>query len=74
MSGFKNPALSPLFIVMTGGMIFVAAFCVRSLTTNPDVTWKKGVETPQNDYAYKQFKVYNPRKIDYATQHQAPKY
>ena len=73
MSGFKNPALSPLFITMTGGMIFVAAFCIRSLTCNPDVTWNNA-ETPQNQYAQKQFKVYNPRKIDFETQLQAPKY
>merc|ERR1739844_292275 len=34
IKGFKNPALAPLFITMTGGMIFVAAYCIRSLTGN----------------------------------------
>merc|ERR1711935_907446 len=49
MAGFKNPAIAPLFITMTGGMIFVIAYCVRSLTRNSDVSWQK-VETPQKNH------------------------
>ena len=66
IQGFKNPALAPLFITMTGGMIFVAAYCIRSLTNNIDVTWKKGVETPQDNWQGKQFKMMNPRGTDFS--------
>ena len=65
--GFKNPALSPLFVVMTGGMIFVAAYCIRSLTRNADVSWTKE-QTPQNMWKGKQFKMFNPRGIDHTEQ------
>lgn len=66
IKGFKNPALAPLFITMTGGMIFVAAYCIRSLTGNIDVTWRKGVETPQDKWQGQQFKFMNPRGTDFS--------
>lgn len=66
MNGFKNPALAPLFITMTGGMIFVAAYCIRSLTGNVDVTWRKGVETPQDKWQGQQYKFMNPRGTDFS--------
>ena len=72
LAGFKNPAISPLFITMTGGMIFVCAYCIRSLTRNSDVRWKKE-ETPQNRIAGTQYKMLNPRGTDYS-QFEIPKY
>jgi len=72
LAGFKNPAISPLFITMTGGMIFVCAYCIRSLTRNSDVSWKKE-ETPQNRIAGTQYKMLNPRGTDYS-QFEIPKY
>ena len=73
MEGFKNPALSPLFIVMTGGMAFVVAYCVRSLTRNGDVSWQKE-QTPQNALSGKQFKMFNPRGIEYEKLEKPPQY
>ena len=64
MDGFKNPALSPLFVTMAGGMVFVVAYCVRSLTRNSDVTWNNE-ETPQNVLLGKQYKMLNPRGIEF---------
>merc|ERR1712080_443052 len=73
MDGFKNPALSPLFITMTGGIIFVIAFCTRSLTRNVDVTWQKE-QTPQNALQGKQFKMFNLRGIEYDKLEKPPQY
>jgi len=66
MAGFKNPALAPLFITMVGGMVFVAAYCIRSLTANIDVTWRKGVESPQSKHIGEQYKFMNPRGTDFS--------
>merc|ERR1711978_100143 len=73
LDGFKNPALSPLFVVMTGGMIFVTAYCIRSLTRNADVTWQKE-ETPQNALQGKQLKMFNPRGIEFDKLQKPPEY
>ena len=56
LAGFKNPAISPLFITMTGVMIFACAYCIRSLTRNSDVSWQKE-ETPQNRTMGQQFNM-----------------
>ena len=60
----KNVALQPLAVIMAAGMTIVAAFCIRSLTDHPDVSWRKE-QTPQDAKREVCFKVYNPSKTDY---------
>merc|ERR1739848_698940 len=74
LNGFKDPALAPLFIIMTGAVTFCTWFCCRSLFTCPDVDWQKHTETPQDYYMRKQYKFYNARNVDFDPQCQAPKY
>ena len=62
LAGFKNPAISPLFITMTGVMIFACAYCIRSLTRNSDASWQKE-ETPQNRTMGQQFNMLSIRAL-----------
>ena len=70
---YKTPALAPLALTMSAGMVMVLLFAGRSLFKNIDVTWKKE-QTPQNDMQNKQFKLFNLRNIDYENNIQVPKY
>ena len=58
-------ALAPLFLALGAGCILCTAQCMRSLLRNPDVTWKKD-QHPQNEYATKSYKVFNPSGYDYS--------
>ena len=58
-------ALWPLFIIMGGGMTFVAAYIGRLASKTTDVNWTKQDE-PWNYYKNKQFKFLNATGIDYS--------
>merc|ERR1719436_1791117 len=73
LSGFVTPEIAPLFWIMSGAVVFCTAFCARSLSKNIDVSWQKEM-TPQNGWEQKQFKMFNPRKIDYENIPAVPKY
>jgi len=65
LGGFVDPAIAPLFWIMSGAVIFCVAYCGRSLTRNVDVSWQKE-QTPQNALNGKQFKFFNPRSTEFA--------
>jgi len=63
-----HKALQPLFIIIGGGMVFVAAYCARLAIKTTDVNWSK-VKDPADTYGYydgKQFKFLNPAGVDYS--------
>lgn len=66
-------ALQPLFIIMGGGIAFVAYYCWRLAATCPDVAWRKQAE-PWQSYRNAQYKFMNPNSIDYSNACKAPKY
>ena len=61
-------ALQPLFIIVGGGIILVAAYVVRHATRNPDLNWtkRKDIDDIVGEYDGKQFKFINISGIDYA--------
>jgi len=62
-----HKALQPLFIIIGGGMLFVAAYCVRLASKTTDVNWSKQKDpaAPMNYYENRQFKMLNPLGTDY---------
>ena len=73
MDGIKNTALSPLFVTMAGGMVFVVAYSVRSQTRNSDFTWNNE-ETPQIVLLGKQYEMFNPKGIEFDKLQKSPEY
>eukprot|EP00088_Acartia_fossae_P040526 TRINITY_DN4218_c0_g1_i1.p1 TRINITY_DN4218_c0_g1~~TRINITY_DN4218_c0_g1_i1.p1 ORF type:complete len:134 (+),score=39.32 TRINITY_DN4218_c0_g1_i1:58-402(+) len=72
-----HKALQPLFAIVGGGMIFVAAYIYRLAAKTTDVNWVKNkkVEDVYGHYDGKQFKFFNPVGIDYSKYGQdRPKY
>jgi len=72
-----HKALQPLFLIIGGGMAFVAAYCFRLAAKTTDVNWSKQKD-PADTYGYydgKQFKFLNPAGVDYSKYGQdRPKY
>eukprot|EP00088_Acartia_fossae_P062113 TRINITY_DN747_c0_g1_i1.p2 TRINITY_DN747_c0_g1~~TRINITY_DN747_c0_g1_i1.p2 ORF type:complete len:114 (-),score=42.09 TRINITY_DN747_c0_g1_i1:219-560(-) len=72
-----HKALQPLFLIVGGGMVFVAAYCFRLAAFTTDVNWVKNkkVEDTYGYYEAKQFKFLNPAGVDYSKYAEArPKY
>ena len=62
-----HKALQPLFIIMGGGMIFVAAYIGRLATKSTDINWTKEKDplAVMDYYKNRQFKMLNPAGVDF---------
>ena len=74
-----HKALQPLFIIMGGGMIFVAAYIGRLATKSTDINWTKEKDplAVVDYYKNRQFKMLNPAGVDHSDlsdKRQAPVY
>jgi len=60
-------ALQPLFVIIGGGMIFVAAYVARLASKTTDINWSKEKDYGKvmSYYEGKQFKFLNPNGNDY---------
>jgi len=63
-----HKALQPLFVIIAGGMLFVAAYVTRLATKTTDINWSKNKDPigPMNYYSDRQFKMWNYSGFDYS--------
>jgi len=63
-----HKALQPLFIIIIGGCVFVAAYLGRLAIKTTDINWSKEKDLDKAYGAYdgKKFKFLNPSGIDYS--------
>eukprot|EP00091_Calanus_sinicus_P024812 TRINITY_DN9102_c0_g1_i1.p1 TRINITY_DN9102_c0_g1~~TRINITY_DN9102_c0_g1_i1.p1 ORF type:complete len:113 (-),score=26.07 TRINITY_DN9102_c0_g1_i1:9-347(-) len=63
-----HKALQPLFVIMTGGIIFVTAYCYRQAAKTTDINWAKSKDLGDHMgyYDNRQFKWFNPGGHDYS--------
>merc|ERR1712200_393029 len=64
MGRFQKSSPVPTFHCNDWGYGVCGCILCRSLTRNVDVSWQKE-QTPQNALSGKQFKMFNPRGIEY---------
>ena len=74
----KNPNFLPLFTFVGFGITIIALTAGRSALKSTDVNWtKKSMEEQLGYYENRQYKLLNPRGVDYSNlsdKRNAPKY
>jgi len=68
-------SLVPLFVIVGGALVIVAAYIGRLAILGSDVSWRK-IPEPNNDWKEKQFKMYSPsmKREEFKTAYKGPNY